>query len=164
MSSGGCRLAGSRSGSVVLKREAVRERLLRLEEVITRLEELRRLESRHLRENFRDAWAVERGLQIAAEIVFDVGNHILSAHFGKSAQDYEDIIAQLAGAGVIARPTGDRLKGLGGFRNILVHGYLRLDPDRVIGYLGAAPALFSEFARDVRKWLASLPSSPGTAA
>jgi len=36
----------------------------------------------------RDAWARERGLQLGAEIVLDVGNHILSAHFGVSAQDY----------------------------------------------------------------------------
>jgi len=78
---------------MVLRPEAVRERLLRLEEVISRLEELRRLDARTLREGFREVWAVERGLQLGAEIVLDVGNHILSAHFGVSAQDYEDIIA-----------------------------------------------------------------------
>ncbi len=70
---------------MVLRPEAVRERLLRLEEVISRLEELRRLDARALREGFREVWAVERGLQLGAEIVLDVGNHILSAHFGVSA-------------------------------------------------------------------------------
>ena len=51
---------------MVLRPEAVRERLLRLEEVISRLEELRRLDARALREGFRDVWAVERGLQLGA--------------------------------------------------------------------------------------------------
>lgn len=139
---------------MVLKPEAVRERLLRLEDVVSRLEDLGRLDAAQLRENFRDAWAVERGLQLASEIVFDVGNHILSAHFGKSAQDYEDIVVQLGVAGVISTSTGERLKGLGGFRNILVHGYLRVDLDRVTAHLRDAPARFSAFSRDIRGWMA----------
>ena len=62
---------------MVLRPDAVRERLVKLEEVISRLKEI---EPRALREDFRHAWAAERGLQLAAEIIFDVGNHILSAH------------------------------------------------------------------------------------
>ena len=141
---------------MVLRPDAIRERLLRLEDVSSRLEELGRLDGTQLRESFRDAWAVERGLQLAAEIVFDIGNHILSAHFGKSAQDYEDIVAPLGGVGVISATTLERLKGLGGFRNILVHGYIRIDPDHVIAHLRDAPARFSEFNRDVRRWLISV--------
>jgi len=126
---------------------------LRLEEVISRLEELRRLDARALREGFRDVWAVERGLQLGAEIVLDVGNHILSASFGVSAQDYDDIIAQLGVHNVIGASLREELKGLGGFRNILVHGYLRVDPDRVAHFLEVNPSRFSEFARVVRAWL-----------
>jgi len=149
------RLAGERLAErqLVLRPDAIRERLLRLEEVISRLEELRRLDARALREGFREAWAVERGLQLGAEIVLDVGNHILSAHFGVSAQDYEDIIAQLGAHHVIGAPLREELKGLGGFRNILVHGYLRVDPDRVARSLQVSPTRFSEFARAVRAWL-----------
>jgi uncharacterized protein YutE (UPF0331/DUF86 family) len=141
---------------MVLRPEAVRERLLRLEEVISRLEELGRLAPRALSGDFRDAWAAERGLQLAAEIIFDVGNHILSAHFGVSAQDYEDILAQLGARGVIPPEVRDRLKGLGGFRNILVHGYLRLDPGKVAELLARGPARFSDFAHAVRGWLATV--------
>jgi uncharacterized protein YutE (UPF0331/DUF86 family) len=138
---------------MVLRPEAIRERLLRLEEVISRLEELGRLDTLALREGFRVAWTVERGLQLGAEIVLDIGNHILSAHFGVSAQDYEDIIAQLGAHSVIGASLRDELKGLGGFRNILVHGYLRVDPDRVAHFLQVSPSRFSEFARAVRGWL-----------
>ena len=149
------RLAGERLAERhhVLRPEAVRERLLRLEEVISCLEELRRLDARALREGFREVWVVERGLQLGAEIVLDVGNHILSAHFGVSAQDYEDIITQLGAHNVIGVSLREELKGLGGFRNILVHGYLRVDPDRVAHFLQGSPSRFSEFARAVRAWL-----------
>ena len=71
---------------MVLKPDVVRERLLHLEEVVTRLEELQHLNPRQVQDNYRDSWAVERGLQVAAEIVFDVGNQILAAHFGQSAK------------------------------------------------------------------------------
>ncbi len=141
---------------MVLRPEAIRERLLRLEEVVSRLEELGRPDPLAPRGGFRDTWAAERGLQLAAEIAFDVGNHILSAHFGVSAKDYEDIVAQLGAVGVIDPSLRERLKGLGGFRNILVHGYLRVDPDRVREALGAAPGQFADFAAAVRQWLGSI--------
>ena len=86
---------------MVLRPEAIRQRLLKLEEAVSRLEELGRSDRALLRTSFRDAWAAERGLQLAAEILLDTGNHILSAHFGGSARDYEDVIAQLAVRGVI---------------------------------------------------------------
>lgn len=140
---------------MVLRPEALRERLLKLEEVISRLQEARQIDRATLRTNFRDAWIAERGLQLGAEIIFDIGNHVLSAHFGVSPTDYEDIIAQLAAHTVIDDALRARLKGLGGFRNILVHDYLRVDPDRVADYLAKAPADFSEFARQLREWLAT---------
>ncbi len=141
---------------MVLRPEAVRQRLLKLEEAISRLEEIGRTDRAMLRTSFRDAWAAERGLQVAAEIVLDVGNHVLSAHFGESARDYEDVIAQLAARGVIDEPLRARLKGLGGFRNILVHGYLELDADRVADYLVKGPADFAAFLGAMRAWLATV--------
>lgn len=138
---------------MVLRPEAIRQRLLKLEEAVARLEELGRSDRTLLRTSFRDAWAAERGLQLAAEILLDVGNHILSAHFGESARDYEDVIAQLAARGVIDEAVRARLKGVGGFRNVLVHGYLEVDPDRVADYLARAPSDFSAFLAVIRAWL-----------
>jgi uncharacterized protein YutE (UPF0331/DUF86 family) len=137
---------------VLLRPDAVRERLLRLEEVVSRLEDLAGRD----REGFRDEWAAERGLQLGAEIVLDIGNHVLSAHFGVSAQDYEDIISQLGRHGVISVALRQRLEGLGGVRNILVHGYLRIDEDRVGAALASAPRDFSDFAASIRGWLATV--------
>ena len=144
---------------MVLRADALRARLLKLEEVISRLEEIARTGAAAGSATFRDAWAAERGLQLGAEIVLDVGNHVLSAHFGVSAQDHEDVIVQLERCGVISRALRERLKGLGGFRNILVHDYLRLDPDRVAAHLARAPRDFSEFAAAVRAWVDGLPTT-----
>lgn len=138
---------------MVLKPEALRARILKLEEVVAGLVELADTTPGA---GVRDAWAVERGLQLAAEIAFDTGNHILSAHFGVSATDYEDILEQLARRTVISAELRERLRGLGGFRNLLVHHYLRLDPGRVRDRLRAAPDDFTDFAREIARWLDSL--------
>lgn len=138
---------------MVLRAESIRARLLKLEEVITHLQELGPFSGEDLSRDFRNAWAAERGLQLGAEAIFDLGNHILSAHFGASAEDYEDILVQLGRRGVMGEGLLERLRGLGGFRNLLVHGYLRLDPDKVAEHLQRAPEVYGEFARQVRVWL-----------
>ncbi len=158
MRSGDWPASGWPNVRVVLRPEAVRARLLKLEHVVARLEQLSGLGQRELREDFRAAWAVERGLQLAAEIVFDIGNHILSAHFAVTAQDYEDILTQLAAERVLDPALRERLRGLGGFRNILVHGYLALDTDRVADALARAPRDFSDFIGGIRDWLATIAS------
>ena len=138
---------------MVLRVESVRERLLRLEEVISQLEQLRARRSGS--EDYRDRWAIERGLQLGAEIVLDIGNHVLSAHFGVSARDYEDILTQLVAQQVISSALHTRLRGIGGFRNLLVHDYMRLDPAIVSEQLERAPTDFSAFSLEVRAWLES---------
>jgi uncharacterized protein YutE (UPF0331/DUF86 family) len=155
MRSGGWPGSGWSSVVVVLRPEAIRTRLLRLEQVVSRLQQLSPLGRPELQEDFRAAWTAERGLQLAAEIVFDIGNHILSAHFGVTAQDYEDILTQLAAEHVLDPALRERLRGLGGFRNILVHGYLTLDSDRVADALARSPADFSDFMSAIRDWLAT---------
>ncbi len=138
---------------MALRVETIQARLRRLEEVISELEELEKLDPAVLRGSRRDQWAVERGLQLGAEILFDVGTHILSTCFGISPEDYADISEQLSQQGVLDEALRARLRGLAGFRNILVHDYLRLDPERVMEALGRAPRDFSDFASGIRRWL-----------
>src|SRR4029450_7480467 len=66
---------------LVFRPGAIRERLLRLEEVIPRLEELRRLDARALREGFREAWAVAAPSPTSRAIVArqDGDGHMKSA-------------------------------------------------------------------------------------
>jgi hypothetical protein len=56
---------------------------LKLEEVIARLHKARQTDRATVRTNFREAWIAERGLQLGAEIILDIGNHVLSAHFAR---------------------------------------------------------------------------------
>ena len=81
--------------------------------------------------DYRRQWLAERGLELAAQVVLDIGNHVLAGEFGESATEYEGIVKGLAARGVVSAALGKQLQGLGGFRNILVHGYLGIDPAKV---------------------------------
>ena len=140
---------------MVFRDSSIRIRLDRLEEVISELLKLQLVGREALERSRSMMWAVERGLHLGAEIVLDVGNHILSDQYGVSPADYGDIVRQLAQQGILDQGLKERLEGLAGFRNILVHDYIRLDPERVLEALARAPRDFGDFAHAIRAWLGS---------
>ena len=143
---------------MVLRVEAVENRLLRLETVISELIRLASVDPEVFLENLSEMWRIERGLEVGAGLLFDIGTHILVAHFGITPQEYRDIFEGLARQKVISRSLADRLRGFAGFRNILVHNYMDLDPSRVLANLERAPKDFSQFAREIREWLEGRPA------
>lgn len=116
---------------MTLRPEVVRERLQHLRQAVRNLRELRSVPRAEFVASFRHYWLAERGLQLAAEALLDSGNHVLVAHFNVSPSDYEDVIAQLGEQGVLTPSLRERLRGLGGFRNVLVHGYVDIDRGRI---------------------------------
>jgi uncharacterized protein YutE (UPF0331/DUF86 family) len=105
-------------------------------------------------------WAVERGLQVASEALFDAGNHVLAGAFAETADRYADVPVRLVARGVLAPATGARLRGLAGFRNVLVHDYAAVDLARVAAGCARLEDL-DAFVRDVELWLGSTPSQHG---
>ncbi|MGH9379087.1 MAG: type VII toxin-antitoxin system HepT family RNase toxin [Thermoanaerobaculia bacterium] len=108
--------------------------------------------------SFRHYWLAERGLQLAAEALLDSGNHVLVAHFNVSPSDYEDVITQLGEQGVLTPALRDRLRGLGGFRNVLVHGYVDIDRERVYDTLQEELDDLIAFADELEAFLERLES------
>lgn len=97
-------------------------------------------------------WAIERGLQVASEALFDAGAHILAAEFAEAIDEYRQIPQRLRAHGVLSAGVADRLAGLAGFRNVLVHDYARIDLRRVHAGLERLGDL-DAFVADVERWL-----------
>lgn len=140
---------------MVIKKETVRERLKRLEEVIARLESCRGQPLDEFLDDVDRQWVVERGFILAAECVGDVAAHILSGRFSIQPVDHEDAIKRLAEKRIISSSLAAALRGFGGFRNILVHEYLRIDPARVHAYLENELDSLRDFTAQVTAWLKS---------
>lgn len=112
-----------------------------------------------------EAWAVLHGLQICAQSVLDLSVHLCAA-MGRDATDYTDAIHGLASVGVLPSEFARSFRGVAGFRNVVVHGYLAVDLDRVHRFLNQHLGDFVTFASHVDRWMAGsggAGSGPGRA-
>lgn len=105
-----------------------------------------------LRSDIEEAWIVERGLQLCAQNCLDVATH-LAASAGHDVPDYTSAIDLLLKMGVLSADFVRRFRGIAGFRNILVHGYLAVDPQILHTLLNQRLDDFIEFAARVEDHL-----------
>lgn len=71
--------------------------------------------------------AIAANLQRAAEQAIDLANHVIRKGKLGLPKESKESFEILAGAGVIPQEIADRLKGMVGFRNIMVHQYQEMD-------------------------------------
>ena len=97
--------------------------------------------------------AAERSLQLAAQTVVDIATHVITADYDARVQDYRQAIESLGQEGVLPLTFAERLAPIAGFRNILVHEYLAVDPAKVYDILMHGRADLEEFAQRIIEYL-----------
>jgi uncharacterized protein YutE (UPF0331/DUF86 family) len=108
-----------------------------------------------LRSDRERLWIAERGLQLCAQNALDVAAH-LAASAGLDVPDYATAIDRLRELEILPADFAARFRSVAGFRNVIVHGYLDVDPDQVHLLLNERLGDFLEFARRVEAHLAAL--------
>lgn len=98
-------------------------------------------------------WSVLHGLQIAIQGALDISAHVAAAA-GEDVADYTSAIDALGRIGVLEPAFAKRLRGIAGFRNVLVHEYLDVDLHVVAGVLRSGLDDLQAFTAAVRAWLA----------
>ncbi len=139
---------------MVFREGSVMERLKKLEAVLLKLREREGLTLADYLQDTDAQWIIERGLEVGSSTMLDIGNHILAGAFQIAAEEYEEIIEKLREKGVISPALHAELRGVGGFRNILVHGYLRINPELVYAHYKKALRSFPMFIAEIERWLA----------
>lgn len=134
--------------------DILRRKLLQIDEATGRLRSWMPIQLEDLKNDLKLQWAVERGLQVAAEALFDAGAHLLASKFQESVDEYREIPSRLAARGVLRTHTASRLESLSGFRNVLVHQYAAVDLTKLHAGLGRLDD-FDAFVADVEQWLSS---------
>lgn len=137
----------------MVRRESVESRLKELDEITQELFKYRDVSSDAMKQNLSQRWIIERGLIAGASTIFDVSDHILSEEFGFYAESYEDSLRGLFDKGVICEELYKQIRGLGGFRNILIHRYTGIDPDLVFENFHRGLRVFPRFASEVLSWM-----------
>jgi uncharacterized protein YutE (UPF0331/DUF86 family) len=130
----------------------IERRLAGLSERLSRLEPLRQKKRLEFDQDpyLRDI--VERNLEVAVQCCLDICHRIISLLEAPPPQDYYDSILQMGALGVLPPEFARHLAPLAGFRNILVHEYLKVNWDEVYRNFQGLEDLIT-FERYVRQWL-----------
>lgn len=107
----------------------------RLREIGRRLAELRALRAGGRRSDPAVQAQVERHLQVAIQGAIEVALHVVADDTDRTPDDYGSAFLLLAEVGVIGPELATRLRLAAGLRNLLVHAYLDIDPDRLWWHL-----------------------------
>jgi len=121
---------------MVVKVRAILERLHALDEYIRLLEPYREWSIRRLTDDRIVYGGVLHYLQLSAQIVMDISAHLQVELDLERVTDYREAILSLGKHGILPVEFTERMRGLTGFRNILVHEYLTVDPLKVQAALG----------------------------
>lgn len=107
---------------------AILERLHALDEYIRLLDPYREWNIRRLTEDRIVYGGVLHYLQLSAQVVMDVSAHLQVELGLERVTDYREAILSLSKYGILPAEFTERIRGLTGFRNVLVHEYLTVDP------------------------------------
>jgi uncharacterized protein YutE (UPF0331/DUF86 family) len=127
--------------------------LKRLEKALQILQQTGKVSFDELTGNDLLLSAVERNFQAAIECVLDIGNHMIAEQGFETPDDNEDIIRILGEEGVIPSEFAGGMKGMAGFRNILVHEYTDIDYEVLYHYLVNRLDDFRTFAKHISDYL-----------
>ena len=113
----------------------VRQMLDRLGVEIDALRRLARLDAGELLRDDDLLAAVKYRFIVAIEVCIDVGRHVVASEGLRAPLDYADAFAVLADAGLLDPAIAAELRDTARFRNLLVHGYAKVDDTRVVEIL-----------------------------
>lgn len=127
----------------------VRTLLDRLAAEVADLRRLAGVDPERLRAEPDRMKAVKYSFVVAIEVAVDTAHHLVSGLRLRTPESYADAFVVLGEAGVLGHDLVDDLVPMAGFRNLLVHGYARVDDDRVLVILRTRVDDLERFGRAV---------------
>jgi len=127
----------------------LRDLLIRIESRVARLESYGRRSEEEFTSDEEGTAAAKYFLLTAIEDALAVANHIIASEGYRGPADYPDAFRVLTEEGVLDRELGVRLEAMARFRNLLVHGYAKVDDQRVHGFLRTDLRDLASYVRSV---------------
>jgi len=115
--------------SLMINKVIINDRIARIRKLLLKLKQIRDLEEKDFEKDYDKQLIAERSLQIVAQAILDIGNHIIAHHGWGKPESYRQIITLLYQNNALSEGYQKELEGLASLRNILVHDYLSLKPD-----------------------------------
>ncbi len=119
----------------MVDREVFDRRLGKLEELLRRLRSLAQRDRQEFLSQATLRASAERWLHLAAECTLDLAHHLIAERGWKTPATYREAFQILRDEGVLSAETAKQMEAWAGLRNVLVHLYLEVDPDRLFEIL-----------------------------
>ena len=137
----------------MLDRQVIEAHLQNMEEALANLGRYRNLSLEEVKKDLSLVWIVEKGLQILIQNLLDIGAHVLASEIKNDWNDYGEVILKLGHHGILPMDFSERIQGMAGLRNILIHEYLRVDVPRLYDYLKNRIGDFTDFMSYIQEYL-----------
>ena len=134
-------------------RERVRLRLDKLRHYQKQLEGYRRLPWHVFKNEETIQAAVQYCFVLAIQCCLDIGEHIIAAQSLRPPGDNRDVFRALGEAKILSKPLTGALMDAAGFRNLLVHDYMKVDLAKVYASLKNDLKHFSSFTKSVSVYI-----------
>jgi uncharacterized protein YutE (UPF0331/DUF86 family) len=96
---------------------------------------------------------VSFNLMLAVQVCADIASHIISDEGWPAARNLAEGFRRLADKGVISLETSDALCFAVGLRNVVAHGYTRIDYSMLFAAASQGVGDLDMFAREVATWV-----------
>lgn len=106
--------------------ELIAKQLAFVETMVADLRRLGRPDA--IETDLREERFVAHTLQMAAQAALDVASHIVSDDRLGEPQTNRELFALLERSGWLSADLAARMRAMAGFRNLVVHGYAKVDP------------------------------------
>jgi len=138
-----------------ITRQKIFEKIQQLDKYLSHLKQLKKeiKDEKEFLEDFHLYGLVERYLQLTCQVVIDTFNLIIIEDGIEKPEDSKETISLLFNKKIISENLASRLDGIVGFRNILVHGYGKIDRKKVYQCLMERLEDFDIFKKETLRWL-----------
>lgn len=137
----------------MIDKPVIEKHLREIEKNVSILRGFRRYKKSEIAENEEIFWKINYGLIITIQHLLDIGNYILASEGKNEFDDYTTLIDVLGKYEIIPKDFAKRIRGMAGFRNILVHEYLEVDVSEVYRCLQSGLDDFLDFVKYIKQYL-----------
>jgi uncharacterized protein YutE (UPF0331/DUF86 family) len=131
--------------------------MARIAQYLIELKPIAQLPFEEYQEDKKTKGYTERILQLLIEVSSDINDHITVSLGIRPPEDYKSSFRHAAEAKIILEDLAKELEKAAGMRNILVHEYMDIDDNIVYDTVPLAIKHYTEYLKQVRKFLAKLP-------
>jgi len=135
-------------------KEKIIERISDIKNAVLELERFQKMDLEEFLKDSDNYNLSAYHLRIAVEAVLIIGTHILSRipQNGKK-KDYTQVILTLADYNVLPKDFSQKIKGMAGYRNRLVHLYWKIEPKELLSVIKEDLSDLEEFIGYIEKFL-----------